>query len=218
MTGKVEVRMDPRVSEPRGGNRTNRGFETIEIKPREVDPKTKTESPLWLTRETGNRAVIAEAQDQEKLALQVRDNLSKLSEMVVQIRALRKQLDLHAELLADETKARALLKECKALREKIDTLEALLHNPKADVTYDILAQKGGAKLYSQLGALYEMVKLGDGSPTQGMVDFAGDLEKELERYSAQLEIIKKDDLGKVNDLARKAQAPIIWIPAPKQKK
>jgi photosystem II stability/assembly factor-like uncharacterized protein len=218
ITGKVDVRMDPRVTEPRGASGGNRGFEVIDIQPREADPKSKTQPQPWLTRETGNRAVIAEAIEQEKLALQIRDNLSKLAEMVLQIRALRKQLDLQAELLADETRARALLKEGKGLRDKLDKLEGTLHNPKAEVSYDILAQKGGAKLYSQLGVLYDYVKSGDGPPTQGMVDYAIELEKELERYTVEFDLVKKIDLGKVNDLARKAQAPIIWIPGTKQKK
>ena len=50
----------------------------------------------------------------------------------------------------------------------MDDLENKLHNPKAQVTYDILAQRGGAKLYSQLGALYEWAKDTDDGPTQGM--------------------------------------------------
>lgn len=218
MSGKLDVLLDPRVTEPRGANQTNRGFEVIEVKPREADPKSKADAGSWLIRETGNQAVVFEAKEQEKLALQLRDNLSKVSQMVIQLRTLRKQLDLHAELLADESRAKALLKEGKGLREKIDNLEGLLHNPKAEVSYDILAQKGGAKLYSQLGALYEYVKTGDGPPTQGMVELAADLEKELERHAAEFEVLKKFDLGKLNDLARKAQAPIIWIPAAKQKK
>ena len=218
MTGKVEVLIDPRVTEPRGANRTNRGFEIIEIKPRESEPKGKPDATPWLIRETGNRAVIVEAKEQEKLALQLRDDLSKLTGMVSQIRVIRKQLDMQAELLVDDTRARALLKEGKALRVKLDAVEARLHNPKAEVSYDILAQKGGAKLYSQLGGLYEIVKSGDGPPTQGMVEFAAELEKELEIHTAQFESIKKDDLGKVNDLARKAQAPIIWIPTPAKQK
>ena len=43
----------------------------------------------WLTRSTGNQAVIAESRDQEKLSLQLRDDLSKLSDMVAEIRAIR---------------------------------------------------------------------------------------------------------------------------------
>ena len=36
LTGKVEVRLDPRVTEPRGAARANQGPEIIEIAPREL--------------------------------------------------------------------------------------------------------------------------------------------------------------------------------------
>ena len=55
---------------------------------------------------------------------------------------------------------------------KLDALEARLHNPRAKVTYDILAMKGGAQLYSNLGWLYGSVLEGDGPPTQGMREAA----------------------------------------------
>ena len=53
-----------------------------------------------------------------------------------------------------------LVKQAKELMTKLDDLESKLHNPKAKVAYDILAFQGGAKLYSQLGYLFEIVKDG----------------------------------------------------------
>jgi len=41
-------------------------------------------------------------------------------------------------------------------------VEEKLHNPKAEVTYDILAQKGGAKLYSQLATLLDWMATATG--------------------------------------------------------
>ncbi len=104
-----------------------------------------------------------------------------------------------------------MLNENKALDEKLSALEERLHNPKAEVTYDILAMKGGAKLYSQLSVLYDIVNSGDGPPTQGMTERTGELERDLESYDAQLETIEQEDLSKLNDLARKLRLPIIWV-------
>jgi hypothetical protein len=56
------------------------------------------ENPLARSRD-GEPGGDRRAEEQEKLALQLRDELSKLSRMVMQIRSIRKQLDLHAELL-----------------------------------------------------------------------------------------------------------------------
>ena len=214
LTVKIEVRLDPRVTEPRGSLLPDKGIEIIEIKPREPDPKMKAEPAPWLTRAPANSAVLAEAKDQEKLALQLRDNVSKLTSIVMGIRNIRKQLEQHAELLT-ESKFKPLLKNEKALLEQLNDLEGRLHNPKAELTYDILAQKGGAKLYSQLSFLLDFVASGDGPPTQGMLERSAELERELSLYDAQFEAMKKEDLAKINDLAKKAQAPIIWVPTKK---
>lgn len=212
LTGKLEVRMDPRVSAPRGSLMGNKSFEIIEVAPRAVDPKDKEEAPPWLTRTNMNSAVVVEAKEQEKFALQLRDDISKLTGIVGNVRTIRKQLKMQAELLEGPT-YKSLLDEGKTLLEKLDALEARLHNPKAEATYDILAQKGGAKLYSQLTGLLDFAGTGDGPPTQGMLELAVELEKELNLYDAQFESLKKDELAALNDLARKLQAPMIWLPS-----
>ena len=210
MKGKLEVRIDPRVTEPRGSLLARRGLEILEIQPREADPKLKEQAVPWLKRSTGNDAVQAEAKEQEKLALQLRDDIGKLAGMVAQIRGIQKQLKLQAEIL-DDPKFEPLLKAGRALRAKLDDLEGRLHNPRAEVTYDILAQRGGAKLYSQLTGLLDIATGGDGPPTQGMAELAIDLEKELGIDEAEFAVLKKEDLATVNHLARKLQAPMIWI-------
>ncbi len=106
LTSKCEVLMDPRVTEPRGSLLADRGLEIIEIAPREADPKQKLETAAWLQRLPGVTAVIAEAKQQEKLALQVRDDISKLTKLVMRIRSIRKQLGVQAELLTDEKSAK----------------------------------------------------------------------------------------------------------------
>jgi photosystem II stability/assembly factor-like uncharacterized protein len=153
--------------------------------------------------------------DQEKLALKLRDDVTQLTHTVEQVRAIRKQLRLHAELLKDEPKAKELLKKGKALNAKLGDLEAKLHNPKAKVVYDILAQKGGARLYSQLIFLFEAVAVGDGPPTQGMKELAADLEKELNELTAEFDQVRTGDVPKLNELAKSLSAPTIWIPEKK---
>ncbi len=212
LTGKVDVLLDPRVKIPRGSLRGADAPELLEVRPRESDPKLKIEVGSWLRRVPVSTAVVEEARQQEKLALQLRDGISQVSGMVGQIRNIRKQLDLQAELLKNEANAAPMLKLGKRLGEKLEALEAKLHNPKAEVTYDILAMKGGAKLYSQLSVLLDVVTGGDGPPTQGTIERAAELEQELGVYEVQFDNLKKDDLSKINNLARKLQTPIIWIP------
>jgi len=212
LTRKLTVLMDPRVTEPRGSQRADRGMEIIELVPRVVDPKQKLEDAPWITRAPGQAAIVEEARQQEKLALRLRDDISKLTRLAAAVKSLRRQLDLHADVLAKEPRAKELLKEGKELNAKLEALEERLYNPKAEVTYDILAMRGGAKLYSQLAFLYDYVISSDGSPTQGMDERATELEREWEALDARFDALRAEDLAKYNDRARKAQFPLLWLP------
>jgi hypothetical protein len=127
------------------------------------------------------------------------------------IRAIRKQLTERNELLKDNAKAEPLVKAAKGLIGKLDSLEAKLHNPKAEVAYNILAQKGGAQLYSKLIALFDWLHDSDGTITQGMQEVHTELSLALQvglrEYNTLL-----DELAKVNELAKKLEVPGVIVP------
>ena len=214
LSGNVEVLMDPRIKEPRGSLAAiGQGAEILEIAPRVADSPAKGKPSLSLKLSpTSKPPSSTKRSNKRNSPCRCATTSAKLSGLVAQVRSIRKQIDLQAELLADDAKAKPLLKEDKALAEKLDALEARLHNPKAEVTYDILAMKGGAKLYSQLAMLLDFVTAGDGPPTQGMVERAAELKRELEIYEVQFDRLKQEELAKINGLAQKLQAPMIWIP------
>src|SRR5262249_32560109 len=123
------------------------------------------------------------------------------------------------ELLKENPEAETLVKQGKDLITKLDDLENKLHNPKAKVAYDILAMKGGAKLYSQLGFLFEVAKDADGPPTQGLREVYVEQKQELEKYDTELRTLFNGDLAKLNDLAKKMDVPVVYVPrAPSTKK
>jgi len=214
---KLEVRMDPRVIEPRGAANLRQPPQKLEIPPRiaTVDEEARLAKASWVLRRNTLDLVCDEAKEQEQFALRLRDDVTKLTGIVNTLRAIQKQIKLHEELLAGQARAKAFLKLEADLAEKLSALEGKLHNPKARVVYDILAQKGGARLYSQFGSLLAFASSGDGPPTQGMKELAEELEKELGEYEAEFGRLKSGDVVKVNELARKLNVPMIWIPAPK---
>src|SRR5262249_37996729 len=131
--------------------------------------------------------VQAETAAQFQLALQVRDDITKLSNSVIQLRAVRRQLQSRNELLKDDEKSENLRKQSKELIKKLDALEENFHNPKAKITYDIFAAKGGAKLYSQLTFIYGSTIDGDGPPTQGVRAVYAELTAQLQKLLAEFE-------------------------------
>jgi len=80
------------------------------------------------------------------------------------------------------------------------------------VVYDILAQKGGAKLYSQLGALYDWLHDSDGVPTQGLRDAHAEHARQLRQLEAEWQRILTGDLQALNELARKLELPTVVMP------
>jgi photosystem II stability/assembly factor-like uncharacterized protein len=154
--------------------------------------------------------------EQLDLALKIRDDITRLADTVNHIRSIRKQLNERSELLKDDPKAEALIKDSKLFIDKLDALEAKLHNPKAEVTYDILAQKGGAQLYSKMAALFDWIKDGDGAPTQGWRDEYAAQTKELQKYVDEFKALVTGDLAQLNEAAKKLEAPTVIVPAEKK--
>jgi hypothetical protein len=156
---------------------------------------------------------LQEYAEQLKMVLAVRDDISKLTGIVDRLRTVKKQLTARNDLLKDLAKAKDLIEESKKLVTKLDNLEAKLHNPKAEVTYDILAMKGGAKLYSQFSMLMDFMGDSDGPITQGMREVHGDHVKELNKLSAEWRDLVSSDVAALNRQATLLELPTVYVPA-----
>ena len=95
----------------------------------------------------------------------LRDRITQVTQMVNQLRAVKKQLTARAELWKENPSAQPLLKQSQELTAKLDELEGKLHNPKAEIPNDLLGERGGGRLYSQLSTLLWWVMGSDGVPT-----------------------------------------------------
>ena len=120
----------------------------------------------------------ADYEEQDRFALRLRDDISKLTGIVNDLRSVRAQVKARNEALKSVPSASALVKAGEALLPKLDALEERLHNPKAQVTYDILAMKGGAGC-TRSSPLYTFAYEADGVPTKGMRDVYAIYAKEL---------------------------------------
>jgi photosystem II stability/assembly factor-like uncharacterized protein len=153
-----------------------------------------------------------ELEEELQFALRLRDDINRLTDLVTQLRAVKQQLVERDGLLAHHPDADGLVKGSKELVAKLTALEERLHNPKAKVVYDILAQRGGAKLYSQLVWLYQMSKDSDGAPTQGMKEVYADQNQALQDAEAEYKGLLTHDLAALNDQAKKVDAPVVIVP------
>jgi hypothetical protein len=171
-----------------------------------------------MTQEVNKRlAEIENGAAQESLALKVRDHVQKLTDTVFQLRAVQKQIGMRKDLFKDVDAAKQQLKDEAAFAKKLSALEEKLHNPKAKVVYDVFAAKPGAMLYSQLTWLLNNVVDGDGGPTKAQTELEAELAKTLGEYVAEFDKLTKEELAKVNDAAKKASLPEVYLPPVKKK-
>jgi photosystem II stability/assembly factor-like uncharacterized protein len=177
-----------------------------------VDGKSQT-TPLKVLPDPRVQGSPEDQAEQLRFALEVRDAVTRLTRTVEQLRAVRKQLVARNDLLAKEPKAEPLVKAAKDLLEKMDAVEAKLHNPKAQISYDILAMKGGAALYSRLSPLFDWIKYGDGAPTQGTRDVYAERKAELDAYEAEWQALRDRDLTALNEQAKGLGLPVVYVPA-----
>jgi photosystem II stability/assembly factor-like uncharacterized protein len=177
-----------------------------------VDGKTAT-APLVVKADPRESVNDADRAEQLRFSLEVRDAITRLSRDVVRLQTVRRQLAERNELLAREERAQALVEPTKALIAKLDDLEGRMHNPKAEVVYDVLAMKGGTKLYSRMAPFLDWADTGDGAPTQGMREVFAAQVKELEGYEAELLGLLRDDLGALNRTAVQLGFPLTYVPA-----
>jgi photosystem II stability/assembly factor-like uncharacterized protein len=155
---------------------------------------------------------VKELEEQVKEALAMRDDMGTITRMVNHIRFVKKQLVQRNEVLSDDTTQRTLIDASKKMIARIDSLEGKLHNPKAEVSYDILAMKGGTKLYSVLGQLYDYCAASDGPVTQGMKEMYDDCRTELMALRKEFLALMQTDIPALNKQAQSMNAPHTVLP------
>jgi photosystem II stability/assembly factor-like uncharacterized protein len=181
-----------------------------------VDGKSAT-AALRLLPDPRVHVPEADLAAQLAFALEVRDAINRLTRVETRLRTVRQQLAARNELLKDLERAKPLVTASADLIKKLDELEARMQNPKAEIVYDILAQKGGAQLYSRLSPLLNWAGEGDGAPTQGMRDMFAAESKELAGYESALQRLLDADLAALNATAAQLDLPRIYVPEKEKK-
>jgi photosystem II stability/assembly factor-like uncharacterized protein len=175
-----------------------------------ADGKAQT---VRLTVEPDPRVAVSQAdlESQFKLSLAISDAISSLAEVVNRIRSIRQQLNSLSDLLKDNPQAARLIDSSKELAGKLDDLEAKLHNPKAEISYDIMAQPGGAMLYSKLASLHSTVQSSDSRPTQGMTEIYGEYRRQLDALTKDFQALVAGPVADINRSARDLKLPHILV-------
>ena len=96
---------------------------------------------------------------------------------------------------------------------KADALEDKLHNPSAEVVYDILAMRGGTRLYSRLAPLQMWAVEAEGVPTAGMQQVLQEQEQELTALAGETQEFVARDVAAINQRASTLGLPFVIVGA-----
>ena len=168
-----------------------------------------------LTVEPDPRSTATKEQLAAQIAfgLGLRDRMSHIVDVVNKIETVRGQLESRQVLLAGRDGTEAFLEAGQALAEALTAIEEELHNPRAEVNYDILAGRhGGAKLFSRLGWLaYGRVRTRRPADPGHAGGFGCD-RAELAAQETALAGLIDDDLASLNAEADRIGLPFVLAP------
>jgi len=153
----------------------------------------------------------AALEQQLAFALELRDELTRIADIVHELRSVRDQARAGAERLRGAAEVDLFVKKAGDLALRCDALEDKLHNPKAKIGYDILAQPGGTRLYSRLATLYDWADAGDGAPTQGMREVHARHARELQELAGEWSAILETDVAALNRQAKERGIDVVVV-------
>lgn len=129
--------------------------------------------------------------------------IESLAGVGVQIKDLKKRLATRSDLVT-------VMDQLSAAETKAGALERQIHNPDAEVVYDVLAgREGGAHLYSQLSPLYDWSQSSDHAPTEGMLARQKELAAELTAREADVQQLQEEHLAPLEAALDAANVPHI---------
>jgi hypothetical protein len=161
------------------------------------------------------RSPVTAAQLQQNVAftLQARAALDRLTADIEDVRAIRTQARDLRERTAGNAAAQALQGTADAIIKRCDALESHMHNPEAEVVYDVLGgRQGGAKLYSQIAPLFSDMQSSDYEPTQGQLDQMQENLAELAQLEDQLHSLRTQQLAQLEAQVQALELPRVILP------
>jgi photosystem II stability/assembly factor-like uncharacterized protein len=156
-------------------------------------------------------ATQGDLEDHVALMLRIRADLDSVYGAVRQIRSVRDQ----TKALVDRTRAAGvdvgeLQKSAEALSDKLSRIEGQLMQPRNEADQD--TENFPTQLDNHLAYVYMWLDLGDSRPTDGDLQRVADLEKDLERLTAELEHVLGSDLASFQAQARARGADLVQVP------
>ena len=169
------------------------------------------ETTLTVLGDPRSQVSAADLAAQLEFALDLRADLDRVVADIGELREMRTQAGDLADRLTGNGRAAGVAAAAKRVAEEAAALEERFHNPKAEIVYDILAQRGGTQLHSNLVFLYLSAISGAGAPTQGMREVSMELKTKLAELERKLADLKSGGLSELEREARALKLPRVLL-------
>lgn len=189
------------------GPRVVPGIYTIQLT---VGKKNFTQK-LEIKKDPNTPNTKTDIQKQVTLALQIRDDLSRIAKMVNNLEWIRKQIDDLTPMLAENKKLRSLIKNAEAFDNKSVSVEKNFFQLTLTGTgADDL--RGPTMIYSKLMNLNRGVQTGDFPPTSQQYDVFKMLHTKLDGYEKKYKHFLQHDVPQFNKLLQEKGILHIMVP------
>ena len=143
-------------------------------------------------------------------AVAARDAMDRVLRNVEMLQAVRAQAK---DVMARSAGVSPVVASATALEERARALEYDLHNPDAEVFYDVLTGRdGGAKLYGQFALLPDLAQDADYPPSQGIRERMEELLGRLAEIEAGVETMRAKELAAFEQAVAAAALPRVILP------
>ncbi len=167
--------------------------------------QTQTQ-PFTLTLDPREQVTQAQLEEQFKLACQVRDEVSKADDMVIQIRKINKD----TKDRADQAKDEAVSSAGASLRDRLSTIEEEIYQVRNRANEDPL--NFPIKLNNIIAALARTIETGDNPPTDQDYEVFRVLTGRLNAVEGKFDEVLQKDLASYNQLLASHSLPAIQTP------
>ncbi len=152
---------------------------------------------------------IADIQQQFDFIKGVGDKITQTHEAIIDIRAIRKQLNNYKEMIGEKEEMKDLIELADEINEKMKKVEEALYQTKNRSRQDPL--NFPVRLNNKLAHLNSLIQRGDYPPTDQMKQVRKELTKKIDSELATFENIKSTDLPKFNQLVKERSIDAIIL-------
>jgi hypothetical protein len=165
--------------------------------------------PLEVKEDPRQKVAQADLQKQLDLAVQIRDQVSKVDEAVNQMNSVKRQIEDLAKRLPNDDHGKAVREAGRKLTQKIDPIEDALIQSKAKSGQDVLNYP--IRLNNELVALGSSIGTADAAPTEQAYQVFDLLKQRSDEQVSHWDEMVKGEIAAFNQLVRQQDVPAIIL-------